>query len=213
MTSKPLNLVCAFDPLCGWCFGFNPVLKKLRSKLGDQAKWRIMSGGLVTGERERPIGEMAGYLRSGLEAVYARTGQRAGDAFYTLMEEGSWVSRSEPACRAIFVVQQKWPDKAIEFAQNLCNAFYVQGLAPTEAETLVDVATSCNIPAETLIALWAEESAKQQTSAEFAKAKSMGVTGYPALYLANETWGGLQEIMNGCGTYEDAEAGLNRLTG
>jgi putative protein-disulfide isomerase len=55
--SSPIKptLVYGFDPICGWCFGFRSAVASLRTALADRVAWRIASGGLVIGERIKPI--------------------------------------------------------------------------------------------------------------------------------------------------------------
>ena len=203
--AKP-EIIYAFDPLCGWCYGFNPVVTKLRAKFASRAGWRIMSGGLVTGDRVRPIREMKDYLKNGMSAVTARTGQQFGEGFLRLLDEGDWISRSEPACRAVFVVQREWPNVAMNFAQELCASFYKAGLKPDEPDTLAVIAKGCGIDAESLINMWSSEAALLQTSEEFAHARLRGITSYPALYLATEA--GIKCLVEGYASYEQAYASL-----
>ncbi len=200
------EIIYAFDPLCGWCYGFSPVVARLRSTFGHHATWRLMSGGLVTGDRMQPIREMKDYLQHGMAAVTARTGQQFGEGFLRLLDEGSWISRSEPACRAMFVVQREWPAAAMDFAQALCAAFYQTGLKLDAPDTLAIVAESCGLDAKALLELWSGKTAQRETAAEFANASRLGITGYPALHLS--TGAGIKCLVNGCASFEQAYASL-----
>ena len=43
----PLELLAFTDPVCTWCWGSEPVLRKLRRWYGDQLHIRYLMGGLV----------------------------------------------------------------------------------------------------------------------------------------------------------------------
>ena len=101
------TLVYGFDPICGWCFGFRSAVASLRKSLAGRVSWRLASGGLVTGERITPIGETRDYLVRGMAMVEARTDARFGAGFTKgLLAQGTWVSTSEPGCRAVLLVQR-----------------------------------------------------------------------------------------------------------
>ncbi|MEM1034053.1 MAG: hypothetical protein AAGN82_27195, partial [Myxococcota bacterium] len=111
------TLVYAADPLCGWCFAFVEGIAHLRSELADEVDWEVACGGLVTGARVAPIADAADYLRTGMRAVEARTSARFGAAFWAVLEDGRWVSNSEPACRATLTVQDRHGGAAaVDFA-------------------------------------------------------------------------------------------------
>ena len=51
-----------FDGLCGWCYGFAPVVNQLQQELGKKVIFKVISGGMVTGSRVGPIRQMAAYI-------------------------------------------------------------------------------------------------------------------------------------------------------
>ena len=44
-----LKIVQFTDPLCGWCYGMEPVMTKLRYQLGDQLDFSYVLGLVVAG--------------------------------------------------------------------------------------------------------------------------------------------------------------------
>jgi len=58
------KIIYAFDPLCGWCFGFNAVILKLKEEYNEQLNFEVKSGGLVIGNRICKISEKAKYLKN-----------------------------------------------------------------------------------------------------------------------------------------------------
>jgi putative protein-disulfide isomerase len=191
------QIIYAFDPLCGWCYGFNPALDRVCKTLGSQVQFRITCGGLITGEREQPIRAVADYLRQGMQAVETQTGVKFGRAFVEgLLAEGTWVSRSEPACRAVLLVQEISPDLALDFAHALSKAFYYDGLPPDAPETISKVASNIGIDRDILLHQWSQPQNCDRTLQAFAEARSLGIQSYPSLFLwQNST---LSPIVRGC---------------
>ncbi|NJK88722.1 MAG: hypothetical protein HC923_04545 [Myxococcales bacterium] len=93
-------IVYAVDALCGWCFAFSSTVEVLRRELGDAVSWKVVSAGLVTGARVMPIRNASAYLKTGMQAVEARTPARFGSGFRRLLDEGTWVSnfRTRVSC-------------------------------------------------------------------------------------------------------------------
>ncbi|MGJ3263369.1 MAG: DsbA family protein [Salinarimonas sp.] len=206
MTALP-TLVVAHDPLCGWCYGFGPTLRRLRQRFAGEAAFRVAMGGLVTGSRERMIGLDAPYLMRGLQEVRARTGVKAGPAFFErVLEPGRWVSRSEPACRAARIARETAGEEAgLDVAAGLCDTFYGEGRVPDDPRTVSRVAAAAGLDAEALLARWSAPEAFAETMAMFDAERKRGIVSYPALFLEDDG-GGLVEILAGAVSSEQAVA-------
>ncbi|WP_349369951.1 DsbA family protein [Salinarimonas sp.] len=191
-------LVVATDPLCGWCYGFGPPLRRLRERFADAATFDVAMGGLVTGGRERMIGLDAPYLMRGLQAIYARTGVKAGPAFFErVLEPGRWVSRSEPACRAARVAREMaGPEAGLDVAFGLGEALYGEGRTPDDPRTVRRVARAAGLDPDALEERWSAPEAFAETIAMFDAARRRGVTSYPTLYRETPE-GALHEIFAG----------------
>ncbi|GGK42188.1 DsbA family protein [Salinarimonas ramus] len=207
----PPVIVVAYDPLCGWCFGFGPTLRRLRARFAGEALFRVAMGGLVTGARERMIGLDAPYLMRGLQEVRARTGVKAGPAFFErVLEPGRWISRSEPACRAVRIAREMGGEEAaLDVATGLCEAFYGEGRVPDDARTIARVATAAGLDPDVLLDRWSAPEAFAETMAMFDAERARGIVSYPALFLKDER-GGLVEVLAGAVSPEDAVAIVER---
>ena len=216
MSGKPLSspteatLVYGFDPLCGWCFGFRPTLASLRASLAGRVRWRVACGGLVTGERVRPIGEQRDYLTRGMAAVESRTGVRFGEGFTRgLLAEGTWVSSSEPGCRAVLLVQRLFgAERALDFGDELSRAFYVDGRPTDDVESLQAVAKVAGVDAAQVLEAWNAPSAEHRTWEAFTRARQDGVVSYPSMFL--DRGRGLELLWSGWVSAADASSLVER---
>jgi putative protein-disulfide isomerase len=193
------TIVYGNDPLCGWCFAIGPALLKARLALADEVTFRIECGGLVTGERVRPIALDRDYLVAGFRQVKATSGREPGPNYWSrVVEPGTWVSNSEPACRAVLVAQKIAPGQAIEFSCALTDALYVEGDLPDDSATVRRIAEDVGIDADELFRIWSLPDGAMLTADAFAHARQLGVTSYPSLYL--EVGSRLKPILSGFAT-------------
>ncbi len=203
------ELIYGFDPLCGWCFAFRPSMHAITAAHPD-LPIQVRYGGLVVGERVQPIAASRDYLINGLNEVRQRAGVVAGERFYQgLLAEGTYISNSEPPCRAIYVVQQLAAERAYAFADALPDAFYGQGLPLDDAEVLAELAMAEGIDRDLFLQHWHSAAAHAGTQAAFAQARAMGITMYPTLRYRRGTQ--IREVGRGFMSPAEAVQRVNLL--
>lgn len=203
------RLIYGFDPLCGWCFAFRPSMRAIREAF-PELPVALAMGGLVVGERVAPISETREYLVNGLENVWRTAGVAAGEAFYNgLLAEGTYVSNSEPPCRAIHVVEQLAPEQVYDFADALPEAFYVRGLPLDDERVLSTLAESHGLDGGEFVQRWRSDEARRGTQTAFAQARAAGFASYPT--LAYQRNGLAQMVARGFLRPEDAVKRVSSL--
>jgi putative protein-disulfide isomerase len=175
------HLLYGFDPLCGWCFAFRPTMAAIVAHY-PTVPIVLAYGGLVVGERVRPIRHDRDYLIAGLAEVQRVSGVAAGAAYYEgLLQAGTYISNSEPPCRAITVVRQLAPERVYAFADSLPHALYVRGLALDDADVLAELVAAQGIDVEPFLKRWDSDAARSATRQQFALARAQGFSTYPTL--------------------------------
>ena len=146
LMSRP-TLLYVYDALCGWCYGFGPVMQRVAETYADTFDFEVLSGGMVRGDRIGPIGEVAGYISHAYKQVEERSGVTFGDAFLNgTMAEGTALFTSIPPSRALTAFKATQPADAdgteqVAFAHALQRAVYYDGLPPAEPSTYARIAT------------------------------------------------------------------------
>ena len=100
---KP-TLLYVYDPLCGWCYGFSPVMQRLHETFHEQIQFEVLSGGMVLGDRAGPIGQVAPYISWAYKHVEERCGVKFGADFLEgVLKPGTAIFSSEKPCTALTV--------------------------------------------------------------------------------------------------------------
>lgn len=205
------RLVYVFDPLCGWCYGFSPVIRQLHEATKRRARWEILAGGMVLGDRVGPIGRLSAFLKQALPRVEGTTGVRFGEAFTThVLDEGSLVLSSFEPSRALQAVKTLAGDRALAYARGLQTALYDEGRDITQLSVLGDVAEAVRVVGFEIEYLKTET--YDRTLEEFRRVTELGVTGFPTLLgfegdevrVFNRGWAPFERVFEGVNRWLDA---------
>lgn len=182
--TKKMKLIYVYDALCGWCYGFSPVITEFHEQHKGELEFEVLSGGMITGSRIGPIGEVAGYISQAYKDVERATGVTFGQGFLKgIMEEGSAIFTSIPPAVALTVFKQHQPEEAVAFAALLQKAIYYEGIKPTDYEAYGKLAAEFGLNAASFTAQMQENESLQQARAEFQRAGALGVSGFPTIFL------------------------------
>ena len=110
MTSP--HLIYFSDPMCSWCYGFSPVIEKIRASFGRALPIRIIMGGLRPGA-ETPMTEEA-KLEVGEHWVHVH--EATGLPFNGAgMSAPGFIYDTDPAARAVVVARRDGEEMAAQF--------------------------------------------------------------------------------------------------
>lgn len=183
MPNNRPTLLYIMDPLCGWCYGFSPVMMQLYEKHRHEMDFRVVPGGMVTGARVEPVAVMAGYILNAYKRVEETTGVKFGEPYLERLREGSEISASEPSCRAVHVFSQLHPERIVEYTHQLQRALFLDGYSWNDPETYEHLARIFEIDADEFMKRWNSEEARYGTQQEFQWVQAAGVNGFPCVVL------------------------------
>jgi putative protein-disulfide isomerase len=205
---KP-TLFYAYDPLCGWCFGFHPVMEKLTSRFKDDLSVEVVPGGLAIGENVQTVAEGFGYIPKASKQVEEVTGVTFGENFYLLAEEGSYLYNSEPSCIAQNVVNELSPEHALKFAGMMQNALFKDGQSLNRWDTFEELMRDLSIDTGVAKELFESNRIKRQTRNTFEWCKEQGASVFPTLLLSIGEETGV--ISRGYRPFDTIESHLHHL--
>lgn len=198
------EIIAVLDPMCSWCWGFEPVLEKIRMNLPSDTKLSMLLGGLRSKGDQAWNTEFKNYLREHWQRVQASTGQEFNTAILGLEH---FEYDTEPPCRAAVAVRELDEAKLFTFFQALQQAFYVDARDITQSDVLADIAEKEGIDREKFLELFADEKMRDKTKADAYKARSMGANAFPSLVFIDEE--GHLCVMKGYRSFEQIKRFLD----
>ncbi|MCX4766941.1 DsbA family protein [Streptomyces sp. NBC_01275] len=174
-----MKLVQVFDAYCGWSYGFAPTLDELLRRHPDLGV-EVVSGGLFIGPRRVPIQEF-GNVRAANAKISELTGVSFGSGYARLIADDSFVMDSEAAARGVAVLRQAAPDRIVELAAALQQAFYVDGMSLSDPATYRAVADTAGLDSDAVVGAFTAPGPAAAAKVEFTRAAGLGVDSFPAL--------------------------------
>lgn len=184
--NKP-TITYIYDALCGWCYGFSPVIRQFHQQYADAFDFTVLSGGMMTGARVKPISASMAYIEQAYKVVEDRTGVRFGEAYLTnILQPGTYVSDSEKPGMAMTLFKAILPESdqsgaAVAFAGTLQQALYRDGVDLNVDAAYGPLVEPFDIDPGEFVAHLSDPAIKEQTWAEFNLVSQYGITGFPTV--------------------------------
>jgi len=179
---KP-KIIYVFDALCGWCYGFSPVMKAIYEEYSDRFDFDVISGGMILGNRVGPVGVIASFIESSYKTVEQTTGIVFGEGFLRNVEKGEMILDSEKPAIALAVFKSYAPQQAVLFAHEIQNAIKFEGKDPNEDEMYRYIAVNHGLDPDIVAHQLREEEFKQAAYYDFALARQLQVSSYPMAFI------------------------------
>jgi putative protein-disulfide isomerase len=181
-----VKLTYVFDAYCGWCYGFGPAVGEFAAANAGRLDLDVVSGGLFTGARVAPIGSMS-YIAGANARIAELTGVEFGPGYFDLVADGRFQMDSTAAAAGLAALRTAAPERALESAEAMQRAFYVDGLSLSEASTYGHIADQLGLDADAVVAGFDSPEGRVAAVHDFTRAARLGVTSYPTLLLHTDT--------------------------
>jgi putative protein-disulfide isomerase len=179
-----MKIIYVYDALCGWCYGFSPVMNQFYEKHKNELSFEAVSGGMITGDRIGPIGDVASYISWAYLDVEKATGVKFGVPFLEgTLKKGTAIFSSIKPSIALSVFKTIHPEQSITFASALNKAIYYDGLEPENINAYKKLALDFNLDADDFIAKMQDSIYLQLAEADFQKSNQLGVSGFPTVFV------------------------------
>ncbi len=205
------------DPLCTWCWGEEPIFRKIETHYGDQVEFRFVMGGLVEdfGSEGWPWGRPGG---GGMPAGHKAIGRHWAEASekHGMPSVGERMDifdeehrSSYPLNIAVKAAQIVDPVKAPIYLHRLREASAAQGLKTTRDDVLISLASEVGLDVPAFIAAYRDGPALKAFGADKNYALSLNIHGFPTCIVQ---YGEKSVLLNGYNTYETFVAVINELS-
>jgi len=172
-----MELLYGMDPLCGWCFGIGPSIRRVVHDHPDLVVRPVLAG-LVTGERVGDYAEMENYIRQASQRLLTVTGRAPSQAFFDMIRRPGVKGDSAPPSIAISAVRKAFPEQVLDFALRITDAHFADGADLNDRNTyaliLERMGLTLDLPDLAAIVL---------AEAEWKEGRALGLSSFPSLWL------------------------------
>jgi putative protein-disulfide isomerase len=175
------RLIYAFDPLCGWCYGIVPAMRRIARDHPDLQVEMVMPG-LVTGARVGPYAEMEAYIRGASGRLRAVTGRAPSAAFFDLIRRPGVRGDSGPPTAVLAHVKAAAPARLLDVAHAVTEAHFDQGADLNVPATYRDIFATLGLDLEV-----PPLDDRPKIEAAWAEGRATGITSFPTLILNGVT--------------------------
>ncbi len=177
---KP-KIYYVYDPLCGWCFAYAPIMTKLSQEFKDQVEFVVIPGGMIVGENVRPIREIAPYLLQAIPEFEEISGVKMGEPYMAMLKEGSYIASSYRPSLAMVVFKSFNTGRDVEYAHKVQQSYFIEAKDIMGDSLYMDLARQFEISPDEFMKRMADTSYQSKTQDHFDFAAYLNTKGFPAL--------------------------------
>lgn len=176
------RLIYVHDPMCSWCYGFEPARRRLFAALDGRLPVERWLGGLAPDSAE-PMPEAT---RQMLQQTWRRIEQVIpGTRFnYDFWERCAPRRSTYPANRAVIAARAQGDEYDEIMTGRIQRAYYREARNPSDDATLIELAGDIGLDAARFADDLAAPATQAALLAEIGRARALGADGFPSLILA-----------------------------
>ena len=175
------TLIYIHDPMCSWCWGFEPTRQKIFEAVAGKMQIRRMVGGLAP-DSDAP---MPAAMRSMLQQAWHRIEQTIpGTKFnFEFWEKCSPRRSTYPANRAVIAAREQGDEYDAKMTARIQRAYYLEAKNPSDNSTLIELAADIGLDSEQFSASLVADSTQEKLSAEIQATREMGIDSFPSMVV------------------------------
>jgi len=198
------TLIYVHDPMCSWCWGFEPVRAQLFSALAGRVPIRRLVGGLAP-DSDAP---MPAEMRLGLQQTWRRIQQTIPGTEFNFEFWSKCTPRRStyPANRAVIAARRQGEEYDEPMTNRIQRAYYLEARNPSDNSTLIELAADLGLDVERFAAHLADATTEQMLTAEIRSSRAMWINSFPSLAVVSDA------VQNHIALdYTDAQAMLRQI--
>jgi len=214
--TRKIEIVEFTDPVCTWCWGSEPVLRKLEARYGDQVEISFVMGGLcaditsfydsvndIGGDPDRSNMNIA---RHWLEAS-ARHGMPVqAEGFKLFSREHRSTFPQNIACKAAQMQDQLLADR---FLRRVREASAAEAKQTNVTEVLVELASEVGLDVARFLEDFSNGAAQKAFEKDLATTAWYNARGFPTFLVR---YGDRETLLHGYKRYQDFQAVITHLS-
>lgn len=214
MNNTDLEIISYTDPYCTWCWGSEPILRKIQEVYGQQVHIRFVMGGLVEDMRKfsdpgAGIGGELWYKQVAdhwLEASDRHRMPVDEQVYYDIKDE---VFSTYPACIAFEAARLQDEEIAIRYLRRLREGAAAERKAIQRLEVQVELAAEVGLDIEQFTADIESGKANRLFQEDLQECRVQGVRGFPTFLVRSSED---EVLLRGYTSYQTFERWLQELS-
>ena len=177
-----MRFLYVMDPMCAWCYGFQPELEKfLENYASIDVEW--IMGGLAP-DTKQPMNEN---LKQTISSYWYEIENKTQVTFnHDYWKLNTPYRSTYQACRAVISAENLVVKSAQKMVKAIQSAYYLEAKNPSLKETLIGCAGSIGLDETSFLNVLHSEETEQQLQQHLNMTRSLQVSGFPALFYVNK---------------------------
>ncbi|AWB65475.1 DsbA family protein [Saccharobesus litoralis] len=177
-----MQLVYVMDPMCAWCYAFQPELEGfLQQHPTAEVDW--VMGGLAP-DTDQPMPEhLQQTIATYWQQIESKTKVTFNHDFWAL---NTPYRSTYPACRAVIAAQTIKAQSAQSMVKAIQSAYYQQALNPSLPQTLVECAVHIGLDKQAFTEVFQSSTTEQNLQLHLGLSLQLQVSGFPALFYIDQ---------------------------
>ena len=185
-----VRLIYVHDPMCSWCWGFEPVREQLFGIVSERLEIRTLLGGLAPDSNALMPQAMQLMLRSTWQKIQKAI--PSTEFNYAFWDDCQPRRSTYPANRAVIAARMQAEKFEKRMTLKIQQAYYLEARNPSDIDTLIRLAVDIGLDSVQFGVDIRSAEVKNELSREIDMARSLGLNSFPAMAL--ETSAGIKTI-------------------
>lgn len=177
-----MRFLYVMDPMCGWCYAFQPELEIFLDKYSSvEVDW--VMGGLAP-DTQQPMDDN---LKQTISSYWHEIENNTQVAFnHDFWKLNTPYRSTYPACRAVISAESLIEKSSQKMVKAIQSAYYLEAKNPSLEETLISCASSIELDENQFWDVFKSEDTKQRLQQHLNITHQLQVSGFPALFYTDE---------------------------
>ena len=178
------TLYYVHDPMCSWCWGFEPTRRRLFSALEGQLRIERLLGGLAPDSDVPMPASMQTMLKQTWQRIQAMI---PGTEFnFEFWQKNEPRRSTYPSNRAVIAARLQGPEYDPLMTARIQRAYYLEARNPSNNDTLVELAADIGLDSERFAADLVAASTEASLIDEIGRARALGINSFPSLAVVTQ---------------------------
>ncbi|SDY39301.1 DsbA family oxidoreductase [Halopenitus persicus] len=206
--SKRSTITQFTDPMCTWCWGSEPIIRRLRTVLGNQVEIRYVMGGLVQDFDEFYDAANDIVEPSDVAPHWEEASQHHGMPVDTQIFEADPAQSTYPASKAFVAARQQDTELAHRYLRRLREGYTTQVRNVNHREEQVKIAESVGLDVDDFTTALDNGTAQAAFEKDLSRTRQAGVRAFPTYHIKGPAG---ENQVSGFQSFEELVAALKTV--